>query len=99
MPRRFDLRYVDASGGRRHPVMLHRALYGSLERFLGIVLERHGARLPGWLAPLPVVVLPVAASDLPWAREVEAGARAVGLRAAVDERNESYDHDPRWNDD
>jgi threonyl-tRNA synthetase len=89
MPRRFDLRYVDASGGRRHPVMLHRALYGSLERFLGIVLERHGARLPGWLAPLPVVVLPVSASDLPWAREVEAGARAAGLRASVDERNES----------
>ncbi len=63
MPKRFDLRYVDAAGERRHPVMLHRALYGSLERFLGILLEHHGARLPLWLAPEQVVVLPVTAEQ------------------------------------
>ncbi len=89
MPRRFDLRYVDAGGERRHPVMLHRALYGSLERFLGIVLEHHGARLPGWLAPTHLAVLPVAEGHAPWAREVAAAARRAGLRASVDERGES----------
>lgn len=89
MPRRFDVRYVDASGGRVHPIMLHRALFGSLERFLGIVLERHGARLPGWLAPTQSVVLPVTEAQLPWAREVEARARALGLRVVVDDRGES----------
>ncbi|MCB9575323.1 MAG: threonine--tRNA ligase, partial [Kofleriaceae bacterium] len=51
LPRRFDLRYVDAGGARRHVVMLHRALYGSIERFLGVLLEHHGAALPAWLAP------------------------------------------------
>jgi threonyl-tRNA synthetase len=89
MPRRFDLRYVDPAGERRHVVMLHRALYGSLERFLGIVLEHHGARLPGWLAPTQLVVLPVSAEHAPWAREVEAAVRGAGLRVAVDERRES----------
>jgi len=59
MPKRFGLEYVGADGKRRTPVLLHRALYGSLERFLGILLEHHGARLPAWLAPVQVVVLPV----------------------------------------
>ena len=60
MPRRFDVRYVDASGGRVHAVMLHRALYGSIERFIGVLLEHHGAQLPPWLAPEQIAVLPVA---------------------------------------
>ncbi|HEY5936458.1 MAG TPA: aminoacyl--tRNA ligase-related protein, partial [Kofleriaceae bacterium] len=59
MPQRFDVRYVDASGERRHVVMLHRALYGSIERFLGILLEQHGAALPGWLAPEQVAIVPL----------------------------------------
>ncbi len=75
MPARFDVRYVDASGLRRVPAMLHRALFGSLERFLGIVLEHHGARLPAWLAPVQAVVLPVtgeaAAHAEALARELE----------------------------
>jgi threonyl-tRNA synthetase len=83
MPRRFDLRYVDASGGRAHPVMLHRALYGSLERFLAIVLERHGAALPAWLAPVQAVVLPVG-EEQGAARAVERELRRAGLRVAVD---------------
>jgi threonyl-tRNA synthetase len=86
MPRRFDLRYVDAAGERQHPVMLHRALYGSLERFLGLVLDRHGAALPAWLAPLQVVVLPVAPAEeqLAAARAVAGRLAAAGLRVEVD---------------
>jgi threonyl-tRNA synthetase len=89
MPERFDVRYVDADGERRRAVMLHRALYGSLERFLGILLEHHGAALPAWLAPEQVVVLPVAAAHAPWALEVERALRDAELRARVDAREET----------
>jgi threonyl-tRNA synthetase len=89
MPQRFDLRYVDADGEKKPLVMLHRALYGSLERFLGILLEHHGARLPAWLAPQQVVVLPVADAHLPWARQVEHALCSSGLRAQLDARAES----------
>lgn len=89
MPERFDVRYVDASGERKRVVMLHRALYGSLERFLGMVLEQHGAALPAWLAPEQVVVVPVAEPHEAWAREVEHAIRAVGLRVRTDARPES----------
>lgn len=84
MPRAFDLRYVDADGERRHPAMLHRALYGSLERFLGLLLERHGAALPAWLAPEQVAVLPVAPEQAVRARAIADRLAAAGLRARVD---------------
>jgi threonyl-tRNA synthetase len=84
LPGRFDVRYVDADGQRRHPVMLHRALYGSLERFLALVLERHGAALPAWLAPVQVALLPLGgeqrAAAAAWAERL----RARGLRVLID---------------
>lgn len=83
MPARFDLRYMDAAGERRHPVMLHRALYGSLERFLGILLEHHAGALPPWLAPVQAAILPVGAAELPAANALAAELRAAGLRPAV----------------
>jgi threonyl-tRNA synthetase len=86
MPVRFDVRYVDAAGDRQHPVMLHRALYGRLERFLGIVLEQHGAALPAWLAPTQVVVLPVAGGNT-FAQELARELRP--LRVRLDDRSES----------
>src|SRR6185295_19224345 len=73
MPQRFDLRYVDAAGERRHVVMLHRALYGSIERFLGILLEHHGGALPPWLAPEQVAVVPVSAVHCFFSCEVGPG--------------------------
>ncbi|HVV88507.1 MAG TPA: threonine--tRNA ligase, partial [Kofleriaceae bacterium] len=85
MPRRFDLRYVDRDGERRHPAMLHRALYGSIERFLGVLLEHHGATLPAWLAPEQVAVLPVGAEQDGCAREAAARLAAAGLRVRVDD--------------
>jgi threonyl-tRNA synthetase len=89
MPERFDVRYVDASGERKRAVMLHRALYGSLERFLGIVLEQYGAALPAWLAPEQVVVIPVAEAHAAWANEVVRALRSAGLRVRADAREES----------
>lgn len=85
---RFGLAYVDASGARRHPVMLHRALLGSLERFIGLLLERHGARLPEWLAPEQTVLLPVAPEHVAWAEHAVGELAAHGIRAALDARPE-----------
>jgi threonyl-tRNA synthetase len=84
MPRRFDVRYVDRDGEKRHVAMIHRALFGSLERFLGLLLERHGAALPAWLAPEQVSVLPVAPAHAERAREIERHLAARGLRSRLD---------------
>lgn len=89
LPERFGLHYIDESGQRRRPAMLHRAIYGSLERFLAIVLEQHGGALPGWLAPVQVVVAPVAPPQGEAARAVVAELLAAGLRAELDERRET----------
>jgi threonyl-tRNA synthetase len=89
LPERFDVNYVEASGERRRPLMLHRATLGSLERFLGIVLEQHAGKLPPWLAPDQVVVLPVEASQADYAAEVNQALKRAGLRAACDARDES----------
>jgi threonyl-tRNA synthetase len=83
LPRRFDLKYTDADGARRHPVMLHRALYGSLERFLGMLLEQHGANLPAWFAPLQVAVLPVSAAQLEAALALKLQLEQCGLRVEL----------------
>ncbi len=69
--------------------MLHRATLGSLERFLGVVLEQHAGQLPGWLAPDQVVVIPIEAELAPYAAEVTALLAGAGLRAVVDAKNES----------
>ena len=83
MPKNFDLHYVDAAGRRRHPVMLHRALYGSLERFMGIVLEQHGASLPAWLAPEQARVLPLSAEQKGEGGRLCMQLRARGVRAQL----------------
>jgi threonyl-tRNA synthetase len=89
MPRRFEVRYVDRSGERRHVVMLHRALYGSLERFLGIVLEQHGAQLPPWFAPEQVAVIPVGPEQHAQAAALAERLGQAGLRATLDDRDET----------
>jgi len=84
MPRRFDVCYVEPGGQRRHAVMLHRALFGSIERFLGILLEHHGAALPAWLAPEQVAVAPVASRHADRAAAITAQLAEAGLRARLD---------------
>jgi threonyl-tRNA synthetase len=89
MPKSFDANYIDAEGNKRHLVILHRALYGSLERFLGILLEQHGPFLPPWLAPMQVRVLPVAERHSDWAEALAARLRAEGLRCDASAADES----------
>ena len=82
MPQRFDVRYVDAAGEKQLVVMLHRALFGSFERFIAILVDHHGGALPAWLAPEQVAILPVAPAHVAHARAL---AERMGLRARVDE--------------
>ena len=89
MPERFEIEYVDSGGARARPVMLHRAIYGSLERFLGIVLEHHAGSLPAWLAPTQVVIAPVAPAHQSYAAEVRSLLAAEGIRVRLDDRPES----------
>ncbi|WP_257459780.1 threonine--tRNA ligase [Archangium lipolyticum] len=89
LPERFDIHYVDASGQKRRPMMLHRAILGSLERFMGMLLEHHGGALPAWLAPEQVVVASVAEAAAGYAERFAAKLREVGCRASVDARGES----------
>ncbi len=89
LPERFDLSYVDASGQKRRPMMLHRAMLGSLERFIGILLEHHEGALPAWLAPRQVVVAPLGEGQVADAERFAARLRAADCRVAVDARAES----------
>jgi len=89
LPERFDVEYVAAGGSKHRPLMLHRATLGSLERFLGIVLEQGRGHLPAWLAPDQVAVLPVGAAQHDYARDVTAQLKAAGLRVCCDARDES----------
>jgi threonyl-tRNA synthetase len=89
MPERFELTYTGADNAEHRPVMIHRALLGSMERFAGILIEHHAGRFPLWLAPVQAGVLPVADRHVDYAREVAAELRSAGVRVQVDERSES----------
>lgn len=89
MPERFDVSYVDAHDQRQRPALLHRALMGSLERFLGIVLENYAGALPAWLAPEQVLVVPIAEPQHDAAACLFERLAEVGVRARIDRRNES----------
>ena len=83
LPERFDLHYTASDGRRRRPVMIHRALFGSVERFFGVLLEHYAGAFPTWLAPVQATVLPVAADHTGYAAEVAEELRAAGLRVEV----------------
>ena len=89
MPERFELTYQGADNAEHRPVMIHRALLGSMERFAGILIEHHGGRFPAWLAPVQALVLPVSDTHLAYGREVAAQLAETGMRVRVDERSES----------
>ncbi|MBL3593750.1 MAG: threonine--tRNA ligase [Synergistaceae bacterium] len=88
MPEKFDMTYVGSDGAQHRPVMLHRTVLGSLERFMGILIEHFAGAFPFWLAPLQVRILPVKGEHQPWARSVETLLREWGLRVEVDGRDE-----------
>jgi threonyl-tRNA synthetase len=89
MPGRFGLRYVGRDGELHQPAMLHRAVLGSLERFIGIYIEHTGGDFPFWLSPLQVVLLPIADRHAPRSHELRAALVAAGVRAEVDDRSET----------
>jgi len=88
LPQRFELEYVDADGTRKQPVMIHRAIQGSFERFFGLLIEEFGGAFPLWLAPEQARVLPIGQDQMEYAREVATSLRDKGFRVRVDESNE-----------
>ncbi|MBA3618283.1 MAG: threonine--tRNA ligase, partial [Acidothermales bacterium] len=84
LPQRFGLEYQAADGVRRQPVMIHRALFGSIERFFGILTEHYAGAFPPWLAPVQVVGIPVTDAHVPYLQDVAAKLRAHGVRVEVD---------------
>ena len=88
MPERLGAEYVGEDGARHRPVMLHRAIVGSLERFIGILIEEHAGAMPVWLAPVQVSVLTITDAQADYAREVAKTLKNQGLRVNLDLRNE-----------
>ncbi|HEY4843163.1 MAG TPA: threonine--tRNA ligase [Terriglobales bacterium] len=88
LPQRFDLEYVAEDGTRKQPVMVHRALYGSVERFFGVLIEHYAGAFPVWLSPIQVAMIPIAERHSAYAEKVAEQLRSTGVRVEVDSRNE-----------
>ncbi len=92
LPERFDLSYVAEDNARHRPVMLHRAMFGSLERFIGILIEHHAGALPLWLSPEQVVVMNITDQQADYARKIQVDLVAAGIYATLDLRNEKISY-------
>jgi threonyl-tRNA synthetase len=88
LPERFDLEYIGPDGQPHRPVMIHRAPFGSLERLIGILIEHYAGAFPLWLAPVQVIVLPIADRHVPYAQHIRQHLEEAGFRVEVDARNE-----------
>ena len=95
LPERLDASYIGEDGQRHRPVMLHRAILGSMERFIAILIEQYSGRFPLWLAPVQTTVLTITSDADAYAREVAAVAAAAGLRVETDLRNEKITYKVR----
>jgi threonyl-tRNA synthetase len=95
LPERFNLYFVDVDNARKRPIMIHRVIYGSIERFLGILVEHFAGRFPLWMSPVQAVILPMNDDLTAYAREVKARFDAAGLRTEVDSRTESLNRKVR----
>ena len=92
MPERFDLKYIGADNSEHRPVVIHRAIFGSMERFIGILIEHFAGAFPLWLAPVQAIVLPIADRHLDYAREVVQALDKAGLKAELDDRQEKVNY-------
>ena len=88
MPQRFELVFTDKDNVEKAPVMIHRAVLGSFERFIGILIEHYAGEFPLWLAPVQAVVMAITDAQLPYAQEVQKQLLTAGIRTEIDERNE-----------
>lgn len=91
LPKRFDLSYVDSDGKQKQPIMLHRVLLGSLERFIGALLEHYNAELPLWLAPVQVLIIPIKDSAAEYAQSLKKDLLGNSIRCQIDTRNDTLD--------
>jgi threonyl-tRNA synthetase len=89
-PERFGLEYQAADGTRKRPIMIHRALFGSVERFFGVLVEHYAGAFPAWLAPVQVVAIPVADVHVDYLQDVSARLRAEGVRVEVDVSDDRF---------
>jgi threonyl-tRNA synthetase len=87
LPERFDLEYTGEDGQKHRPVMIHRAPFGSMERFVGILIEHFNGAFPLWLSPVQAVMIPITDNHVDYARQVAAELKAAGLRVEVDDSN------------
>ncbi|WP_370336827.1 threonine--tRNA ligase [Parvularcula marina] len=99
LPERLDASYVDEDGSRKRPVMLHRAVYGSMERFIGLLIEHFAGRMPMWLSPTQIAVATITTGVNPFAEEAAAAFRKAGLRVVTDLRNEKINYKVREHSD
>jgi threonyl-tRNA synthetase len=88
LPQRFGLEYVAEDGSRKQPLMVHRALYGSVERFFGVLIEHYAGAFPVWLSPVQAVMIPISERHAEYANKVAAQLKGIGVRVEVDARNE-----------
>jgi len=95
LPERFDLTYVDRDNERRRPIMIHRTVFGSIERFMGILVEHFAGKFPLWMAPVQAELLAINDDVVPYANEVQALFEGAGIRAEVDQRSESLNRKVR----
>lgn len=89
MPQRFNLEYTDKDGLKKHPIMLHRAILGSSERFLSVILEHFAGNFPTWLTPVQVKVLPITDKQLAYAKNIDEELKKEGIRTELDDRSET----------
>lgn len=92
MPEKFDLNYVGEDGQKHRPVMIHRVVFGSLERFIGILIEHFAGAFPAWLAPVQAIVIPITERHVPYALEIEKSLDQKGIRVEIDSRNEKINY-------
>lgn len=96
LPERFDLTYIDKDGSKKRPVMLHRVIFGSIERFIGILIEHYAGAFPTWLAPVQVTVIPVNNNyHLEYAKEVYDALKEKNVRVELDDREEKLSYKMR----
>lgn len=88
LPNRFELSFINTAGEKERPVVIHRAIAGSLERFMGIMIEHFAGTFPLWLAPVQTVVVPVSENFIDYAREVQATLKKAGIRSELDDSND-----------
>jgi threonyl-tRNA synthetase len=88
LPERFDLEYTAPDGTKQHPVMIHRALFGSIERFFGVLTEHYAGHFPPWLAPVQVVGVPIAEAFSPYLHAIADRLKAAGVRVTIDDSDD-----------